>query len=134
MEWLEEPKKKNSVQASLNIVELIKSKNQGFGGILHKIRTKKEAAKAEDSEEEKEAVKPQSPKDICSLIDHFKTLPKIYPTKPKKRKPKPTALMMAKYEERKKEREKAMSYVTRRRLRRAEFHCDTLKELYLTDG
>lgn len=132
LDWLELPKKQPAVQKSLDVLDIITSKKTGFGGMLSKIRAKKQEPKK--VEEEKEPSPPSSPKDICSLIEHFKTLPKVYPTKPKKRKPKPTVMMIEKYAERKKEREKAMSYVTRRRLRRVEFHCDTLKELFLTNA
>ncbi|KAF6023817.1 hypothetical protein EB796_017870 [Bugula neritina] len=105
--------------------------------MLSKIREAKDIpthkAKEENDEEEKPAPdKPSSPNDISSLIEHFKTLPKIYPSKPKKKKPKPTVLMLEKYAAKKKKREQAMSYVTRRRIKRAEFHCDTLKDLFLS--
>ncbi|XP_067943278.1 uncharacterized protein [Watersipora subatra] len=128
LEWSELPKKKATVEHSLKVMDLLTGKNQGFGKVLHKIREKKEEEKAIE-ETEKQA--PQSPKDIGALIDHFKTLPKIYPSKPKKRRPKPTERMIEKYTERKKERDKAMTYVTRKRLRRVEFHFETIKELFL---
>ena len=134
MKWLAIPKKKPTVQQSINVVDIITNKKQGFGAMLHKIRAKKHTPNVSDDEESERAeTPPKSPQDICGLIDHFKTLPKIYPKKPKKLKPKPE-LMMEKYAERKKEREKAMRYVTRRRIRRVEFHCNTLEELFLADG
>lgn len=114
-------------------MDILTSKTQGFGGILHRIRAKKHPEPEADEEEAKEPEPPRSPKDIIGLIDHFKTLPKLYPVKPKKKKPKQTQVMMEKYQERKKEREKAMSYGTRRRLKRVEFHCESLKDLFLSE-
>ena len=69
---------------------------------------------------------------ICELIQEFHKLPKIYPTKPKKKKPAKTAMMLEQYAQRKKERENAMNHGTRTRIKRAEHHCDSLKGLYIS--
>ena len=122
------------MQESAHVVDIITSKKQGFGAVLNKIRAAKHADGQEVKDTPREPAAPKTPKDICSLIEHFKTLPKIYPRKPKKPKPKPTVVMIEKYEARKREREKAMSYVTKRRLQRVSFHCDTLADLFLTDN
>lgn len=114
------------------VMDILTSKHHGFGGILNKIRARNHP-QSEDETEEKEKAPPSTPKDIISLIDHFKGLPKIYPVKPKKKKPKKSQAMLNQYAERKKEREKAMTYGTRQRIRRVEHHCDSLKDMFLSE-
>lgn len=125
---------KPAVNRAMNVMDVIGNSNRGFKGILTKIRAKKQGLPhiGEKPESEGKPQKPGSPKDVCDLIDHFLTLPKIYPVKPKKAKPRVTSVMMEKYKERKKQREMAMSYGTRTRLKRVDHHSDTLKNVFLT--
>ena len=68
---------------------------------------------------------------MCELIEEFHKLPKLYPIKPKMKKPEMTQVLLNKYEDRKKHREAAMNYGTRTRIKRAQFHCDSLAGVYL---
>lgn len=131
LDWLDQ--RKPAMKHSMAVMDILTSKTQGFGGILSKIRARKHPQPSDSSDStSEEKAPPTSPKDIISLIDHFKRLPKIYPVKPKKKKPKKSQAMIEKYTERKKEREMAMTYGTRRRIRRVDYHCDSLKDIFLS--
>jgi len=129
LDWLKP--KTPPTEKKINAIGLITS-NVGFKAKLNKIRANKLLAQKQKSpEKQKTPSPPPTPDDICALITHFKTLPKIYPSKPKKPKPKPTEVMIERYKERKKQRETAMNTGTKRRIRRVEHHLQSLKEIYL---
>lgn len=108
------------------------AKKKGFGALLTNIRN----AKTEQTK--LPAVKPatpkpdfESPRNVSELITEFHKLPKIYPKKPKKQKPEVTTVLMAQYEERQRKRELAMNHGTRSRIKRAQYHCQSLTGLYV---
>jgi len=111
-----------------NVVNII-GKKKGFGAILANIRQAKQ---------DKLSLPPvvraanlDGAANLCELIDEFYKLPRIYPSKPKKRKPAVTDISTAQYEERKKRRELAMQYGTRSRVKRVQHLCTSLTDIYL---
>lgn len=131
LELLTGQKQLPEVNKAVGVVNII-GKQKGFGAILKNIRkTKAEPTKLP-------VVKPKTPKpdfdsprNVSELITEFKKLPKLYPTKPQMKQPEKTDVLIQQYEERRKEREQAMSYGTRSRIKRAQFHCNSLTGLYV---
>lgn len=132
LDWLAPAAPAPQIQKTVEVMHLVGGNNVGFRGMLNKIRSEKALPLIKPTPSPEEKPVPKSPKDVCGLIEHFLSLPKIYPVKPKKKKPKPTAVMIEKYAERAKQREMSMNYGTRRRIKRVDHHCQVLKDMFLT--
>ena len=119
------------VNKAVGVINII-GKRKGFGAILTNIR-KAKTDEAKFPTVESPTPKPdfESPRNISELIAEFQKLPKLYPTKPQKKRPETTTLLMQQYDNRQKERQLAMNHGTRARIKRAEFHCNSLTGLYV---
>jgi len=127
LEWIKPRENKPVIEKTIKVVNLLGGPNTGFGAKLKEIR----ARNLPIITKPKTPTPPPTPTDVCSWIEHFKSLPKIYPVKPQKVKPKMTTVMIAEYEERKRKRDMAMRYSTRQRIKKANYHLTSLKDLFL---
>lgn len=132
LEWITGQRQQPQIGPStLGVINLM-SKDKGFKSILNNIRVKK-ANRVKLPELPKEPEKPDFTRvqNLGELIDEFHKFPKIYDSKPPVKKPEKTQIFMEEYEERKKRRELAMNHATRSRIRRAQFYCNSLTNLYV---